>query len=308
MKGLELSRDLYNNVGRTILEERVPHLMEKITIGLAGAGSECFGYDDEHSRDHDWGPGFCIWIPEEIYKTEGPYLQQIYDTELPDTYCGYSVRKGLISGEQRVGVIETERFYYQFIGHTGKPKELTGWLLAPESSYACVVNGETFWNPDSGFGQIRNILKEGYPEDIRCKKLAARVVTMAQAGQYNYPRCLKRGDKVAAVLSLAEFLKAAVSAMHLLEKRYTPFYKWMWKSACMLPKMGKQAVELKKLTDQPLVEKNTETIESVCVQIKERLIRQGLTDERCDFLEPHGRSIMDRICDKRIRSLPVLYG
>lgn len=37
-------------------------------------------------------------------------------------------------------------------------------------------------------------------EDLRLKKLAARAAVMAQAGQYNYPRCVRRGETVAAGL------------------------------------------------------------------------------------------------------------
>ena len=54
---------------------------------------------------------------------------------------------------------------------------------------------------------------------------------MAQAGQYNYGRCMKRGDSQAAYLACAEFIKTAMSAVYLLNEAYMPYYKWIFRGA-----------------------------------------------------------------------------
>ena len=59
MKGLELARDYFERCGRPMLERDFPELMPFLAAGLCGSGSECFGWDDEVSRDHDFEPGFC---------------------------------------------------------------------------------------------------------------------------------------------------------------------------------------------------------------------------------------------------------
>ena len=56
MKGLELCELYYKEVGAPMIAGKFPGYEEKIAVGLVGDGSECFGYDDELSRDHDWGP------------------------------------------------------------------------------------------------------------------------------------------------------------------------------------------------------------------------------------------------------------
>ena len=65
MKGLEISKAFYNEYGKPMLEERFPELIPYLAAGLIGSGSECYGYDDEVSRDHDFEPGFCIFLPGE---------------------------------------------------------------------------------------------------------------------------------------------------------------------------------------------------------------------------------------------------
>ena len=65
MNGIELARAFYLECGKPMLEEQFPQLKDRIATGLVGSGSECFGFDDEISRDHDFEPGFCIFLPGE---------------------------------------------------------------------------------------------------------------------------------------------------------------------------------------------------------------------------------------------------
>ena len=71
MNGLELSRLYYQQLGRPMLEEKFGEYLPRIAAGLAGEGSECFGFDDDISRDHDFGPGFCIWLNKEDFDKIG---------------------------------------------------------------------------------------------------------------------------------------------------------------------------------------------------------------------------------------------
>ena len=65
MRGLELCRAYFERFGRPMLEEQFAEVLPQLAVGLIGAGSECFGFDDAVSRDHDFEPGFCIFLPGE---------------------------------------------------------------------------------------------------------------------------------------------------------------------------------------------------------------------------------------------------
>lgn len=63
MTGMEISRIFYARYVQPMLERDFASERHLIAVGLAGQGSECLGFDDELSRDHDFGPGVCLWIP-----------------------------------------------------------------------------------------------------------------------------------------------------------------------------------------------------------------------------------------------------
>ena len=71
MKGLELAEKYYEAVGKEMLLTKYPEYFERMAIGLVGQGSECFGFDDEISTDHDFGPAFCIWLNQQDFQTIG---------------------------------------------------------------------------------------------------------------------------------------------------------------------------------------------------------------------------------------------
>ncbi len=88
------------------------------------------------------------------------------------------------------------------------------------------------------FAKIRQGLLEHYPKDVCLKKLAFHCNQIAQSGQYNYPRSLKRKQYVAAHHALDEFLTHYASAVYLLNKVYKPYYKWEHEGLKKLPILG----------------------------------------------------------------------
>ena len=92
MKGLELSEKYFFEIGLHMLQKIFAQYIDRIAAGLVGEGSECYGVDDEISRDHDWGASFCLWLTPEDYTKIGCELQVAY-TDLPKEFLGYEQRK-----------------------------------------------------------------------------------------------------------------------------------------------------------------------------------------------------------------------
>jgi len=67
MHGLVLAKEYYQEYGLPLLSKKFAAQHERIAAGLVGDGSDCLGFDDKYSTDHDWGPGFCWWLSKEDY-------------------------------------------------------------------------------------------------------------------------------------------------------------------------------------------------------------------------------------------------
>ncbi len=311
MKGLETSREFYLQYGRPMLDELFSDVKTHIAAGLAGEGSECLGFDDELSRDHDFEAGFCLWLTREDYDKFGFKLSRAY-SKLPKEFMG--LKRNLVSpvGGSRRGVIVIEDFYTRFLGAPTAPDSIERWLYTPSASLASASNGEVFSDPLGVFSLQRDILLKGYPEDIRRKKLAAHIVFMAQSGQYNYPRCVTRGELGAAQLAVFEFIKHAISAAYLLNNRYEPFYKWAYRAMRDLPVLSSAADLLQVIGELDNSSKNSEIkmsiIEDTASMFISELQAQGLTEAICTDLEKHAYSITDGIRDTGLRNMHIMEG
>ncbi len=309
MKGLALSEAYFNEHGRKMIEEGFPEYKRYMAIGLVGEGSECFGFDDELSESHDFGPGFCIWLPDEIYQSIGRKMKEAYE-RLPKEFWGKR-RIETFEGGGRIGVFSIQEFYKKYIGCSGIPADHLEWLFAPETSLSTVTNGKLFEDNPGEFTRIRTGLLAFYPEDVRLKKLAARMAMLSQTGQYNYERCMKRNEHAAAYLSCSEFIRTAVSTVYLLNRRYMPFYKWMFRGMEELLRLREVKPMLEQLASMQDTHENIKNkvaiMEEICAKIRDELETQGIVKGPDPFLNSHCRDVMSLISDPRIKNLPVMF-
>jgi hypothetical protein len=311
MKGLELSRRYYNEYGKPMLESGFPELMPYIAVGLCGSGSECFGYDDEISQDHDFEPGFCIFLPSEetVDRRAAFQLERAY-AKLPKEFMGFKRQTVSPVGGSRHGVLRTNEFFREKTGSENGELETDAWLKIPEYALCEATNGEIFYDGKGDVTRIRDCLSK-MPDDVRKKRLAGSLIVMAQSGQYNYNRCIKHNETAAAQLAVFEFVKASLGAVFLLNSVYMPYYKWSFRALSSLPVLSSLHDTLEFLMTSENTESLAETkyyiIEDIASSVIAVLQDQNLTDAVCGDLEKHAYSVNDKINDPYIRNLNIFY-
>ena len=300
MRVIDICRRFYEEQGRDAIAAAFPNYVNSIAIGLAGNGSECFGYEDEQSRDHDMFAGFQLFLTAEDYEVIGFALSALYD-RLPLEFMGLPTEHRSRMGDGKHGVKVIGDFYRPFTGTDGAPQTWQQWLHTPSWALAQASNGMVFSDPLGEFSRIRQEILCGMPEDVRKKKIAAKAAIMAQSGQYNYPRCLKRGERGAAMLAAAEFVRNAAELFFLLERRHMPYYKWCFRA------MRELDAELERKLTSVLAGEAT-LIEEISAFFIDRLRADGLSDGSWDFLEPHAKEVQSRIKTDAIRALHLMEG
>ena len=307
MKGLEEARRFYAERGQAMIRSRFPDYEGRIAVGLAGRGSQCFGFDDALSRDHDFEQGFCLWLTDEDDLKIGVALARAYRS-----LGAEGPRERSVLGSSGVGVQRIGDFYRRYTGSPGAPESWQQWMSLPSWALAEAVNGEV-WRDELGeFSAIRETIAHGMPEDVRKKKLAARVIGMAQSGQYNYARCLRHGEAGAAMLALGQFVRDAAETVFLLNRRHMPYYKWCFRALRTLPLLGDMAEPLEfLLTGENGGESDAlkvQLVEDICANVLRELAAQGLCRGAGDYLEGPAFEIQGRIENPEIRAMHIMEG
>ncbi|WP_425663356.1 DUF4037 domain-containing protein [Gardnerella piotii] len=317
--GMQLAKEYWQTYGKQLLElPKFRDYKNRIAAGLVGHGSECYGFDDEISRDHDFGPGFCLWLTDEDYAKIGDDLQAAYN-DLPQEYAGFGSREETpraksCESSKRVGVFSISEFFENITGFATAPSqdEPHLWLSLSEPTLAAATNGQIFADPLGEFSKTRQSFKL-MPDDVRISLISRRLGMMAQAGQYNVPRMLARTDGAAAWLSINEFVRATASIVFLLNNPisagYLPYYKWQFAalrklSARMASRLSGVANQLESLMrlssaacfggigfgegtkgSSEAESKINEIIQNVCNEVVQELKYQGLSNCNETFLE-----------------------
>lgn len=359
VSGLKLARAFWTQMGKPMIAAKYPQYAGRIAAGLVGHGSECYGFDDAYSQDHDFGPRFCLWLTDEDYAAIGEQLEADYEAlprkfsvdaqghvtfeaharsdasgAFPSAGAGSPVTPRAQGANRRDGVFRIGDFFESITGYRTAPAQTAPheWLMLQESTLAAATNGEVFADPTGLFSKTRQGFKN-MPDDVRLALISKRLGMIAQAGQYNLPRSLKRGDGAAAWLSIHEFVQATASLVFLVNVPmvvgYMPYYKWQFAALrklsgsmfALLPNVGEQLETVMRLSSAacyggagfgeggkgaaPAIEKINDIVEQIAVDIVKELKREHLTTSGETFLEWQRPYVEDHIAsdDPVLKSL-----
>lgn len=307
MKGLEEARKFYEEAGAEMISRNFGDFENRIAVGLVGHGSECFGFDDQTSRDHDFETGFCIWLTKDDEEKIGFRLMRAYD-KLIKSVNGERADRVVENGFQ--GVFVTGDFYRRYTGCDGAPKTWQDWLYTNSAYFAEATNGEVFRDDLGEFTKIRNEILHGMPEDVRAKKIGSCSLKAAQSGQYNYARCLAHGEEGAAMLALFEFVTNAIELAFLLNRKHCPYYKWALRSMDGLDKFAelKQPLEYLLTADNDKAGQSVKKaiVEDISLALANEINAQFDLGVEGGFLEPYAYAIQKRIKNSDIRNLHIV--
>ena len=250
-----------------------------------GTGSECLGYDDMLSEDHDFTKRCQLFLPDDIYKSSKDNLLSYFTN-----YAHGQIQIESIS-----------HFYKRYTLYPEGPQSPSEYRRVPQDLLCTATNGEVFVDNLGTFTTIRQRLLSYYPEDIRIRKIAYELNQLAQSGQYNLLRMIERNDTVAAHLARTKFTQHYMLIVHLLNKSYAPFYKWLYRHTCALPILGNTVkYGIPDLLDSPLTDTKRH-IDLLCNALIQELQRQSLSTSPIDFLTYQAKEVMQQIQDDDLK-------
>ncbi|MBP5261608.1 MAG: DUF4037 domain-containing protein [Clostridiales bacterium] len=300
----EYSRTFYTDQVADMIHSRFPEYEDRIAVGIAGEGSDCFGYDDLMSRDHDFGTGVCLWITDSDMEEFGRLLSIAYN-ELIDSQPGNRLTDRL---RARRGVMTVQDFYSNILGIDCDTANCRitdeQWMKLDHACLATAVNGAVFRDDLGEFSRFRKLLKDYYPDKIWRRRIADELHRFSAALQVNYARCMTRGDRVAAELCRLEGIESAMQLFFLLKREYPPYYKWTYRRLAEIDDDGRFATLISRLSEcginreawagkeysgdyLNLTDRTVFNTEEIAAHLVSMMRKMGLIDNSAPYLEKH---------------------
>lgn len=289
MQGLDLCEQFYRQAVRPLIERHMPHLAGRHAAGLIGYGSDVLGYDDDRSRDHEWGPRGLIWLREADYEQYAHELDRVLAEELPLTFGGHSTRfvvypalDALVPapsgrhGKHHVAITSVSRHLRISLGLDTFPPNTLEWLCLPEQKLLEWTAGQIFDDP---VGEITRVRRElAYlPNDVWRFKL---LYAWERIGHVDVVALnALRGDTLSARLNLAKVVEGIVRIAFLLNRRYCPGTpKWVSRAFDALPRLaGEIGPQLERCLTLEDVRQGRALLEPILVALVEEQNRLGIT-------------------------------
>lgn len=238
LPGLELSRLLYEEAVRPLLDEVHPGL--RYAAARVGTGSEVLGFDTLRSADHEWGPRLQLFLTPEDAARHTATLHELLRERLPKEVRGWPThfRPATADGaighmtptdgptdgpvDHRVDLLETDRWLTGRLGPGATAEEPTaaGWLAMPQQRLAEVTGGAVFHDGTGALTAARHRLA-WYPDQVWRYLLACQWQRVSQEEAF-VGRCAEAGDELGSAVTAARLVRDLMRLTFLLERRYAP--------------------------------------------------------------------------------------
>jgi hypothetical protein len=244
MRGLELSRRFYLEIVRPWLSVFAPELPH--AAALIGYGSELLDFDDEMSRDHNWGPRVHLLVNRANFDRYGRRLVGAFSAVAPTAFHGEPIGwrnrpHPPASGPEAAGAFEhglevhtLEATLERLIGvKPGERPSAIKWLGFAEQRLLAFTAGAVFHDDDGRLTESREQLAY-FPNDVWLYKIACqwRRISDEQAfvGRAGYV-----GDEMGSRMIASRLVRDVVRMGFLLDRQYAPYSKWLGSSFARLP-------------------------------------------------------------------------
>ncbi|WP_406387725.1 DUF4037 domain-containing protein [Streptomyces sp. NBC_00887] len=247
LPGLELSRILYEEAVRPILDEAYPGL--QYAAARVGVGSEVLGFDTARSADHDWGPRLDLFLAPKAAAEYGADLHALLRERLPKDVRGWPTHfrhgdpvdpVGLMERtdgpvNHRVAVNDVSTWLAGRLGPGSASGEPTvgDWLAMPQQRLAEVTGGAVFHD---GLGTLTAARRQlaWYPDEVWRYLLACQWQRISQEEAF-VGRCAEVGDDLGSAVVTGRLVRDLMRLCLLLGRTYAPYSKWLGSAFRRLP-------------------------------------------------------------------------
>jgi len=307
VRGLDLARRFFEQEAKPAMEKHCPEVLKEAACGLAGQGSECFGYDDEYSRDHHWGPRVMVWLPDIYFAKLDPEIWKRVTKDLPSHFEGFEVVSGLLGGAG----LEPEgisNFLMRAIGRKDLPATFQDWLDIPEEDFAHVVNGEVWHDGKGEFTKMRDFINGYYPDDVWKRRIAHWCRYASGMALYAMKRAELRQNTVYYFTAFGRTLKMTMELACMLNRTYFPYDKWLYTTFCQLENLAPEMLPLieEATASDTSWKRRNDICEELHIMLDAYMVEIGLVTPHPEYKShpTSGLRILERSYQELLKSVP----
>jgi hypothetical protein len=238
--GSELSEAYYRRVVAPALASRWPGL--RYAAGRLGSGSDVLGYDDQISRDHDWGLRLSVLVAPDMTDAVREHLQAV----VPAEFEGLPTRPELTwVGEPALAVDVTspDAFALARLGVEAAAEwSVDDWVSFTGQAVLEIRGGPIFSDTEGALVALRERL-EWYPDEVWRWAVAAGWFALSEELPF-VGRAGERGDDLGSRVIAARLARVAMHLGFLLTRTWPPYSKWIGTAFAQLPHVDAVRVNL----------------------------------------------------------------